>query len=83
MNCPIFYKLDDFSAFSGLGAISSKLLKVIQIDFRKSEKILPRESSKDVIFKFSAIYVENWALERMPRFVVFWDFLAIFQRFLG
>ena len=70
-------------AFFYFYSISSKLLKVIQIDFQKSEKILPRESSKDAIFKFSAIYLENWALERMPRFVVFRAFLAIFQRFLG
>ena len=76
-DCPAFYYLCIFSAFSGLRAISSKLLKVNRIEFRKSEKILPREWSKGVILKILAIYLENWALERMPRFVVFRAFLAI------
>ena len=37
-DCPVFYNLGDFSAFSGLGAISSELLKVNRIEFQKSEK---------------------------------------------
>ena len=49
-------------AFSVLRAISSELLKINRIEFRKSEKILPREWSKGVILKILAIYLENWAL---------------------
>ena len=55
----LFRHLGVFSAFSGLRAISSEVLKVNRIDFRKSEKILPREWSKGVIFKFLVIYLEN------------------------
>ena len=61
----------------------SKLLRVNRIDFGKSEKILPRESSKGVTFQFLAINLENWALERIPHFIVFGAFMAIFQRFWG
>jgi len=56
---PVFRYLGVFSAFSGLRAISLELLKVNRIEFQKSEKILPREWSKGVIFKILAIYLEN------------------------
>ena len=37
-DCPVFYYLGVFSAFPGLRPILSELLKVNQIDFRKSKK---------------------------------------------
>ena len=80
---PFFYNLGAFSAFWGLGAILSELLKVIHIDFRKSGKILPREWSEGDTLKFRTCILKKWVQERMPRFVVYVAFLAIFQRFLG
>ena len=58
-DCPVFYYLGVFSAFSGLRAISSELLKVNRIDFQNFEKVFSREWSKGVIFKFLVIYLEN------------------------
>ena len=46
-------------------------LKVNWINFRNTQKILSRESSKSVIIKFLVIYLENWAFEGMPSLVVF------------
>ena len=80
---PRLLLLRHFSTFMGFRAISREILKVTQIYFGKSEKILPRELSKVVIFKFLDLYLENLLLEIMPRFVVLGAFLAIFQRSSG
>ena len=77
--CFFFYLGIFFLPFSGLRAVSSKILKDNRIDFRKTKKkILPWKSSKGVIFKFLAF--EYWTLETMPCFSVFGAFYALFQK---
>ena len=50
--CPLFKGfLTMFSSFYGKKAILGELLKVKEVNFGKSEKILPRECTKGVIFK--------------------------------
>ena len=55
-DCPVFYYLDVFSAFSWLGAISSEGLKVNWKEFRKSEKNTSQGIAQGCFLKFLAIY---------------------------
>ena len=77
---PRFYFLGIFSVFSGLRAISSELLKVMQIDFRESEIWIARELSKGGIFTRCHLFREL-SLGEKPRLVVlgaFWPFYNFF-----
>ena len=80
-DCAVFLLFRLLSEFSGLKAILSELFKVNRIDFRKAEKKLPKELSKDVISKFLVIYLENEIPGENAPFWCFWGFFGHFQRF--
>ena len=69
--------------FSQLRAILSRLLKVKLIDFRKSEKSIPRGSSQCAIFKFFSHFSSKLSPgENAPYCVLgaFWLFLTFFPK---